>query len=89
MVQFNIPGMTIKQFDQAWDALRSAGFAHPKGLIHHTGAQYGNNMLVVDVWESQDHWDKFAPTLGPILGKLGVADAPPLIVPVHYEYPEK
>jgi hypothetical protein len=85
MVQFNIPGMTVKQYDQAWDELRKIGLSHPKGLVHHTGAQHGNNWLVVDVWESQDDFEKFAPKLGPILGKLGVADTQPIIVPVHYD----
>jgi hypothetical protein len=86
MVQFNIPGMTLKQVDQAWDALRASGYAHPKGLVHHTNAAHGNNILIVDVWESQQDWDNFGPVLGPILGKLGVADTQPLIVPVHSDY---
>ena len=32
MVQFNIPGMTAKQFDRAWDELRKAGQEDPLGL---------------------------------------------------------
>src|SRR5436853_338701 len=85
MVQFNIPGMTSKQYDQAWEELRKAGQSNPRGLIHHVGAQQGNNWVVVDVWESGEAFNKFSQTLGPILGKLGVANVPPTITPVHYE----
>ena len=86
MVQFNIPGMTSKQYDQAWEDLRAAGHANPKGLIHHVGAPQGNNMVVVDVWESAEAFSKFGETLIPILGKLGVAKVEPVITPVQYEY---
>ena len=85
MVNFNIPGMTTKQFDDAWKELRALGISRPKGLVHHTGAQNGSSMVIVDVWESQEAWEGFAQTIGPILGKLGVADSPPVILPVHYD----
>ena len=85
MVQFNITGMTAKQYDQSWEDLRAAGQKNPKGLIHHVGAQQGNNWVVVDVWESEEAFTKFGETLGPILAKNGVAQAQPVITPVHYE----
>ena len=86
IVQFNIPGMTAKQYDQAWEDLRAAGQSNPKGLIHHVGAQQGNNWVVVDVWETAEAFSKFGETLMPILNKIGVAQVPPVITPVHYEY---
>ena len=85
LVQFNIPGMTAKQFDQAWDELRKAGQEHPYGLIHHVAGQQGKNWVVVDVWESQEAFDKFGETLGPILKRVGVTQVPPMITPVYYE----
>ena len=85
MVQFNIPGMTARQFDQAWDELRKAGHEHPVGLIHHTAAQQGNNWVVVDVWESPEYFSKFGETLMPILNKIGVTQVPPVITPVYFE----
>ena len=85
LVQFNIPGMTAKQFDQAWDELRKAGQEHPVGLIHHVAGPQGNNWVVVDVWESEDHFNKFGETLMPILKRIGVTQVPPVMTPVHYE----
>jgi|SRR5450432_1497730 hypothetical protein len=88
IVQFHIPGMTAKKYDQAWEDLRAAGESNPIGLLHHVGGPQGNNWVVVDVWESVDAFNKYGETLMPILGKLGVAvdQVKPVITPVHYEY---
>ena len=85
MVQFSIPGMTAEHFDQTWDELRKAGLEHPSGLIHHVAGQQGNNWVVVDVWESEELFNKFGETLTPILKKVGVTPVPPVITPVYYE----
>lgn len=88
IVQFNIPGMTAKEYDQAWVELRKVGQSAPSGLHHHVGAQQGNNWIVIDVWESADAFNKFGETLMPILKKIGIAvdQVKPVITPVHYEY---
>ena len=86
LVQFSNPGITAKQFDQIWEELRKAGQTNPSGLLHHVGAQQGNNWVVVDVWESEEAFNKFGETLMPILDKLGIAQVQPVITPVHYEY---
>ncbi len=89
MVQMNIPNMTTKQYDQAWEQMRATGHANPKGLIHHVGSLQGNTLMVVDVWESTDAFAKFGEILGPIMGKLGVPQVEPVITPVHFEYSGK
>jgi len=88
IVQFNIPGMTAKQYDQVWTELRNAGQSHPQGLHHHVGGQQGNNWLVVDVWESADAFNKFGQTLMPILQKIGVNtdQNQPVITQLYNEY---
>ena len=82
---FRIPDMTVKQYDQCWDELRALDMQNPHGLIHHVGAQRENGIVVTDVWESMDAFEKFGETLMPILAKMGIAEAKPEIMPVHYE----
>ena len=84
LVQFRVPGVSTKQFDQAWDDLRAAGQTNPKGLLHHMAAHQDNNLVVIDVWESQEEFAKFGETLGPIMAKNGI-EGQPTITPVHYE----
>ena len=85
MVQFSIPGMTAKQYNQCWEEMRKTGYGNPAGLIHHVGAQQGNNMVVVDVWESEEAFKKFGEILMPIFVKIGVVPVQPVITPVLYE----
>ena len=85
LVKFEIPGGTAKQYNEAWEQLRAAGYSNPKGLIHHTGAPNGNTWLVVDVWESAEAFQKFVEVLGPIIQKVGFKDVEPVILPVEYD----
>ena len=82
----NVRGTTTKQYDQAWNDLRAAGHANPKGLLHHICAQKGNDLVVVDVWESQEAFTKYAEILGPIMVKNGMPKVEPTFLPVHNEY---
>lgn len=86
MVQFSIPGMSVKQYNQCWDEMRKTGYSNPKGLLHHVGAQQGNNMVAVDVWESEEAFNEFGKVLMPIFVKMGVTPVQPEITPVAYEY---
>ncbi len=86
IVQFTFQGMSSKLYDKTWEEIRSKGYSHPKGLLHHVGGIQGNNMIVCDVWESQEAFNKFSEILMPIFKNLGIRDAKPVIIPLHYEY---
>lgn len=86
MVQFNMPGVSLKQYDEAWKDVRAAGHSNPKGLIHHAGGIQGNNLIISDVWESEDAFKKFGETLMPILQKQGFPNVQPTIIPVHFAH---
>lgn len=86
MVEFDFPGMTAKEYDQIWSDLRTKGYEHPKGLIHHAGAPTANGVKVVDVWESAEKFNEFGQALMPILNKNGVKEPKPTILPLHFEY---
>ena len=81
------PDFTAKNYEQVWEDLRAAGFAHPKGLISHVGyADPEGGWKVVDVWESADAFSEFGKTLMPIIEKMGVKMNEPVILPAHYVY---
>lgn len=84
-VLFKFPNMTTNKFDQCWDELHKKGIDSPPGLIHHVAAQMGNTLIVADVWESAEAFNKFGETLNPIFTKLGIPQVKPEIAPVHYE----
>lgn len=86
IVHFNIPNTSSAQYDAVWKDLRAAGFSNPKGLISHVGGMKGNDLIVVDVWESQEAFNEFGNTLMPLLKKNGFPDVQPQIIDAHYVY---
>ena len=49
----------------------------PDGMIIHTGAKAGDKMRVIDVWESQEAFGKFAEErLGPAIAEAMGPDGP-------------
>jgi hypothetical protein len=86
IVQFSFPGLSAKYLDRAWEELSAKGYSNPKGLLHHVGGIQGKNLIVVDVWESLEAFNKFGEILLPILNKAGFPGIKPVITPVHYEY---
>lgn len=86
LVQFNCPGMKAAQYDKIWEDLEAAGHSNPKGLIHHVGAPTPDGWLVVDIWESSEHFNEFGKTLIPIMEKNGVPPMDPMVTPLHFVY---
>ena len=85
VVLFNSPGFTSKHFDMVWDSLRAAGYANPDGLISHVGfSKPDGSWSVVDIWESQEAFEKFSKVLTPIIDRTGVKVPPPQVFPAYY-----
>ncbi len=82
VVEFNAPGMTASQYDSVLRALESKGVGSPDGRVYHVGAPSADGWFVVDVWESQEQFDRFGEVLVPTLQAAGVT-ATPEVRPVH------
>jgi hypothetical protein len=52
------------------------------GLLAHITGQGANGFRVVDVWESEESFNRFGETLMPIIQELGL-DVQPDIYPAH------
>lgn len=83
IAQFNVPGMTARQYDQVIKDLEEAGFKSPKSRISHVASELPNGWLVVDIWESAEALNEFAGTLMPILINNGVTPPQPIVLPVY------
>ncbi|HKP91601.1 MAG TPA: hypothetical protein VJT75_16665 [Thermoleophilaceae bacterium] len=65
---FELPGMTREQYD---GMIEASGFADslPPGQIFHVAGPMEGGWRVTDVWESREHFDRFAQeTLAPLMG---------------------
>jgi hypothetical protein len=71
-------GATLEQYDQVMELM---GLTHngpgPDGAIFHWVAPIEGGILVVDVWESDAQFDKFAQEqIGPYTAQVGIPSAP-------------
>ena len=77
----DFPGATQAQFAQVDQKL---GRQAPPGLLYHVEGPIEGGWRVVDVWESQEAFDRFFQAkLGQALQEVGVAPPQPKIWPVH------
>lgn len=89
-------GVSSEQYDQVMRELGLAlhddfGANWPEGIISHVaGGRPDGGWTVVDIWESQEAFDKFFnDRLGPALGAVGTLPQPtiaPFVVHNHFRH---
>jgi hypothetical protein len=82
-VYFASKSFSPEQYDEAISRLDAAGAGAPAGRSYHCGFSAGPNVHVFDVWDSQEAFEKFGETLGPILGELGADTGEPMFAEIH------
>jgi hypothetical protein len=81
-IQFT-PKMNQAQYDECMKRLNAAGAGAPAGRLYHACYGSGDRLRVFDVWESPESFDRFGPTLMPILQDIGIDPGVPEIVEIH------
>jgi hypothetical protein len=82
-IYFVHDGFTPEKYRSALAKLEAAGAGSPKGRTYHCALESGGSIQVFDIWESQEDFDAFGPTLVPILGELGVVLGEPMVATVE------
>ena len=74
--------MTVEQHAQGRGRLRAAGAPEAAMKLHSCFGEDGE-LQVLDIWESQEAFDKFLTYLGPVMEEPGIELAqPPTIMPI-------
>ena len=82
-IYFVHEGFTQDKYESAIKQLDAAGAGAPKGRTFHVALESNGEIQVFDIWESQEDFDAFGPTLMPILTELGVGLKEPMVATVH------
>jgi hypothetical protein len=82
-VYLNPKGMTLEQYEEIHRRLDAAGHGRPAERLHHSCFGFEGNLMVYDIWTSEESWQAFGEALLPILGELGVDPGQPAIMPLH------
>jgi hypothetical protein len=77
-VEMNFKGATTDQYDQVIQRMGlKQGGPMPPGGISHFVTQTGNGLLIIDVWESRDAYEKFGKEqIGPYSQEAGITEPP-------------
>lgn len=81
-----IPGGTQQQYDAVMDRLDLArpDAIWPEGILCHVAGPMEGGWRVVDVWQSQEHFDRFfREKLEQAIREVGVPPFQPKTFPVH------
>src|SRR5437868_6025504 len=79
-----LPGATTEMYDQVNEEAGISQANLPEGLISHNAGATDGGLMIVDVWESEDAFQRFArDTIGPVLERAGVPPVEPRVLPVH------
>ena len=80
---FRPTGFTTEIYDEAIRRLAAAGAGAPAGRSYHAALEADGDVSVFDIWDSQEAFEAFGPTLMPILGELGIDQGPPMVARIH------
>lgn len=71
-------GATLEQYDEVMKLMGlSEGGEPPEGAIFHWAAKTDDGIIVVDVWESDEQFNRFAETnIGPHTAQVGITGRP-------------
>jgi hypothetical protein len=78
--KMRFPGATIEQYEQVIELMGFTGdVADADGAIFHWVAKTDDGLLVVDVWESDEQFERFSEEqIKPFTQQVGITE-PPLI----------
>ena len=82
-IYFVHEGFTPEKYESTIKQLDAAGAGAPRGRTFHVALESNGEVQVFDIWESQEAFDAFGPTLMPILTELGVGLKEPMVAHVH------
>jgi hypothetical protein len=84
-IKMDFRGATLEQYDQVIQKMGlTKGGPTPPGAIFHWVAKTADGIRVVDVWESQEQFDRFAQEqIGPFTAEVGLGEPDMSTYEVH------
>ena len=81
-IYFHPPTLNEQQYRTVVGRLEKDGEWPPAGLVHHSCFGEGDNLMVYEVWETQDALDEFGQRLMPVLQQQNLDPGQPQVMPV-------
>lgn len=83
------PGVTQEQYEQVAARLSDGrGLTLSdwpvEGILSHTAGPTGDGWRVIDVWESEEAFQRFGEVIGPVLQEIGYSGQPQICEVHHF-----
>ena len=77
-IEMQFSGATADQYDRILEKMSlTPGGSTPPGAIFHWAAKTDDGMHIVDVWETKEHFERFAEEqIGPYAREVGIEGEP-------------
>jgi hypothetical protein len=82
-IYFHPKSLTAAQYDSAVKELAAVGADRPAGRSHHSCFGPDSDLMVYEVWESQEAFEEYGKVLIPILTRIGIDPGAPDVMPLH------
>lgn len=83
VLRFTFNGLTTDKYKKITDRLEKEGAGAPEGRLYHICFGDPNNLLISDIWETREAFDRFGEIVIPICKELGVEPSEPTEFQVH------
>jgi hypothetical protein len=83
VLRFTFDGLTTDKYKKITDRLETVGAGTPEGRLYHICFGDPNNLMISDIWESRQAFDRFGETVMPICREFGVEPSEPTEFQVH------
>jgi hypothetical protein len=84
VARFSPKSLTIEKHNEVTRRLEEAGAWPPDGLDYHVAFGSDGNLMVSEIWDSQEQFQAFGETLMPILADVGIEfSADPEVFEIH------
>lgn len=84
VVRFKPTGLTAEKYDSTTEKIKAAGAWPPDGMDYHVCFGSDGNLIVSEIWDSQEQFAAFGERLMPILNEAGIEmSSEPQILDVH------
>jgi hypothetical protein len=82
-IYFHPKSLSTEQYDRANKELAALDADRPAGRSHHSCFGPDGDLMVYEVWESQQAFEEYGKVLMPILHGIGIEPGTPDVMPVH------
>jgi len=83
VVRFTPPNLTAEKYDETIRRLEEDGPLPPDGQDYHVCFGTDGELLVSEIWDSQEAFEAFGERLMPILEQVGIDPGEPTVIQVH------